>query len=97
MIRYSSLDGLHTEADVPMLLLQRVEPVTVALSSKEIRVIKCNGVSPGQGSQKHMYTLPSDYLSHIVVLGTQVCMYNNTMYVNWYVYHSHVHWAGFVV
>lgn len=57
-----------------ILLLQRMEPVTVALSSKEIRVIKCNGVSPGQGTQKHMYTLPSDYLSHIVVLGIQLCI-----------------------
>jgi hypothetical protein len=54
------------------LLLQRMEPVTVALSSKEIHVIKCNGVSPGQVTQKHTYTLPSDYLSHIVVLGTQL-------------------------
>jgi hypothetical protein len=51
-----------------------MEPVTVALTSKQIRVIKCNGVSPGQGMQKHMYTLPSDYLSQIVVLGTQVCI-----------------------
>ncbi|KAJ8882640.1 hypothetical protein PR048_014452 [Dryococelus australis] len=49
---------------------QRVEPVTVTLGANEIRVIKCNGVSPGQGGNKqHMYTLPSDYLSHIVVLG----------------------------
>jgi hypothetical protein len=57
-----------------VLLLQRMEPVTVALSSKEIRVIKCNGVSPGQGTQKHTYTLPSEYLSHIVVLGTHLCI-----------------------
>ncbi|XP_033606691.1 sodium channel protein 60E isoform X3 [Cryptotermes secundus] len=63
-------EGDVTSEDVTQIpnVVQRMEPVTVALSSKEIRVIKCNGVSPGQGTQKHMYTLPSDYLSHIVVL-----------------------------
>nr|AAK01090.1 putative BSC1 sodium channel protein [Blattella germanica] len=63
-------EGDVTSEDVAQIpnVVQRVEPVTVALSSKEIRVIKCNGVSPGHGTQKHLYTLPSDYLSHIVVL-----------------------------
>lgn len=45
-------------------------PVTVALSPKEIRVIKCNGVGSCKKKKHHnMYTLPPDYLSHIVVLG----------------------------
>ncbi|XP_063241050.1 sodium channel protein 60E-like [Bacillus rossius redtenbacheri] len=48
--------------------VQKVEPVTVAVGASEIRVVKCNGVSPCQGNKQHMYTLPSDYLSHIVVL-----------------------------
>ena len=52
------------------LLQQRIEvtPVTVALSPKEIKVIKCNGVGSCK-KKKHMYTLPPDYLSHIVVIG----------------------------
>jgi hypothetical protein len=63
-------EGDVTSEDVAQIpnVVQRMEPVTIALTSKEIRVIKCNGVSPAQGMQKHMYTLPSDYLSHIVVL-----------------------------
>lgn len=43
-------------------------PVTVAVrtTNREIRVLKCNGIK----TKKHnMYTLPPDYLSHIVVLG----------------------------
>lgn len=42
-------------------------PVTVSVktSSREIRVLKCNGVK----TKKHMYALPPEYLSHIVVLG----------------------------
>ncbi|KAL2747110.1 sodium channel protein 60E isoform X1 [Vespula maculifrons] len=41
-------------------------PVTVSVktSSREIRVLKCNGVK----TKKHMYALPPEYLSHIVVL-----------------------------
>nr|CAD7432951.1 unnamed protein product [Timema monikensis] len=77
--RESSLDDSgvvddHEEGDVTSeevtQIPQRIEPVTISLMSpKEIRVIKCNGVSPGLGPKKqHMYTLPSDYLSHIVVL-----------------------------
>ena len=42
-------------------------PVTVSVrtSNREIRVLKCNGVK----NRKQMYTLPPEYLSHIVVLG----------------------------
>lgn len=42
-------------------------PVTVSVrtGNREIRVLKCNGVK----TKKHMYTLPPEYLSHIVVLG----------------------------
>ncbi|XP_066996031.2 sodium channel protein 60E-like [Anabrus simplex] len=63
-------EGDVTSEDVVQIpnVVQRVEPVTVALSPKEIRVIKCNGVSPGHAPKKHLYTLPPDYLSHIVVL-----------------------------
>nr|CAD7200415.1 unnamed protein product [Timema douglasi] len=63
-------EGDVTSEEVTQIPQQRIEPVTISLMSpKEIRVIKCNGVSPGLGPKKqHMYTLPSDYLSHIVVL-----------------------------
>nr|XP_015837604.1 PREDICTED: sodium channel protein 60E isoform X3 [Tribolium castaneum] len=52
---------------------QRVEvtPVTVALSPKEIKVIKCNGVGSCK-KKKQMYSLPPDYLSHIVVIDDQI-------------------------
>lgn len=47
-----------------------VTPVTVTLSPKEIKVIKCNGVGTCKKKKKHnMYTIPPDYLSHIVVIG----------------------------
>ncbi|XP_011296659.1 sodium channel protein 60E [Fopius arisanus] len=41
-------------------------PVTVSVRSRsrEIRVLKCNGVK----TKKQLYTLPPEYLSHIVVL-----------------------------
>lgn len=59
----------------PILLQARkVESVTIAVKTKEkeIRVLKCNGVSPRQDPKKllkeHLYSLPPDYLSHIVVL-----------------------------
>lgn len=44
-----------------------IAPVTVSVRSKsrEIRVLKCNGVK----TKKQMYTLPPEYLSHIVVIG----------------------------
>ncbi|CAD6225297.1 GSCOCG00005608001-RA-CDS, partial [Cotesia congregata] len=43
-----------------------IAPVTVSVRSKsrEIRVLKCNGVK----TKKQMYTLPPEYLSHIVVI-----------------------------
>ncbi|XP_072389146.1 sodium channel protein 60E-like isoform X1 [Diabrotica undecimpunctata] len=47
-----------------------VTPVTVAVSPKEIKVIKCNGV--GSCKKKEMYTLQPDYLSHIVVINQQI-------------------------
>ena len=51
--------------------LQRVEvtPVTLAMSPKEIKVIKCNGVGNLKKKKHNMYSLPPDYLSHIVVIG----------------------------
>lgn len=42
-------------------------PVTVAVSPKEIKVIKCNGVGTCK-KKKQLYTLQPDYLSHIVVI-----------------------------
>ncbi|KAK0177991.1 hypothetical protein PV328_001980 [Microctonus aethiopoides] len=43
-----------------------IAPVTVSVRSRnrEIRVLKCNGVK----TKKQMYTIPPEYLSHIVVL-----------------------------
>jgi hypothetical protein len=45
-------------------------PVTVSVrtGNREIRVLKCNGVK----TKKHMYALPPEYLSHIVVLGERI-------------------------
>ena len=41
-------------------------PVSLASgTAREIRVFKCNGVK----TKKQMYTLPPEYLSHIVILG----------------------------
>ncbi|GJQ76730.1 hypothetical protein Trydic_g15575 [Trypoxylus dichotomus] len=67
-------DGDITSEDVATShvpqVIRRVEvtPVTVALSPKEIKVIKCNGVGSCKKKQHNMYTIPSDYLSHIVVI-----------------------------
>lgn len=44
-------------------------PVTLALSPKEVRIIKCNGNM--ERLKKHnVYELHPEYLSQIVVLGT---------------------------
>lgn len=43
--------------------------MTVTLSPKEIKVIKCNGVGTCKKKKHNMYTIPPDYLSHIVVIG----------------------------
>ncbi|KAK5648632.1 hypothetical protein RI129_003524 [Pyrocoelia pectoralis] len=45
-----------------------VTPVTLALSPKQIKVIKCNGVGTCKKKNHNMYSLPADYLSHIVVI-----------------------------
>ncbi|KAJ8970053.1 hypothetical protein NQ317_012028 [Molorchus minor] len=54
-------------------LLQRIEvtPVTVAVRPKEIKVIKCNGVGNCK-KKKELYALQPDYLSHIVVINSQI-------------------------
>lgn len=69
------ITGSSSETNLNSFLqTQKVESVTIAVKTKEkeIRVLKCNGVSPGQDPKKllkeHLYTLPPDYLSHIVVL-----------------------------
>lgn len=43
--------------------------MTVTVSPKEIKVIKCNGVGACKKKKHNMYTIPPDYLSHIVVIG----------------------------
>ncbi|KAK9729113.1 Ion transport protein [Popillia japonica] len=58
-----------TTSHVPQIIRRlEVTPLTV-VSPKEIKVIKCNGVGNCKKKQHNMYTIPSDYLSHIVVLG----------------------------
>lgn len=46
-----------------------VTPVTLALSPKQIKVIKCNGVGDCKKKKHNLYALPPEYLSHIVVIG----------------------------
>ncbi|CAH0550607.1 unnamed protein product [Brassicogethes aeneus] len=60
--------GAHV---LPTVRRIEVTPVTVAVSPKEIKVIKCNGVG-SNNKKKHVYTLPPDYLSHIVVINDQI-------------------------
>ncbi|XP_044746534.1 sodium channel protein 60E-like isoform X2 [Coccinella septempunctata] len=55
----------HTPAQKRKL---QATPVAVTLSPKEIKVIKCNGVGSCKKKKQNMYTLPPDYLSHIVVI-----------------------------
>ncbi|KAF5282508.1 hypothetical protein FQA39_LY04915 [Lamprigera yunnana] len=45
-----------------------VTPVTLALSPKQIKVIKCNGVGSCKKKNHNLYALSPDYLSHIVVI-----------------------------
>ncbi|XP_022913809.1 sodium channel protein 60E isoform X3 [Onthophagus taurus] len=51
-------------------IVRRVEvtPVTLSLSPKDIKVIKCNGIGSCKKKQHNMYTIRPDYLSHIVVI-----------------------------
>ncbi|RZF45624.1 hypothetical protein LSTR_LSTR010575, partial [Laodelphax striatellus] len=62
-------EGDGTSEDVANIhpLLQRLDAVRTQ-REKEIKVMKCNGVSPLQGAQNPVYTLPPDYLSQVVVL-----------------------------
>lgn len=51
------------------LQLQRdVTPVTIALSPREVRIIKCNG-NIAKLKKHNVYALHPEYLSQIVVLG----------------------------
>ncbi len=43
-------------------------PVTIALSPREIRIIKCNG-NLAKLKKHNVYALHPEYLSQIVVLG----------------------------
>lgn len=45
-----------------------VTPVTIALTEREVRIIKCNG-NLAKLNKEHLYSLPPEYLSSIVVLG----------------------------
>ncbi|XP_044735668.1 sodium channel protein 60E [Chrysoperla carnea] len=67
---HEETDAVSEEVNPPPTSTALVTPVTVALSPKEIRVIKCNGVGACKKKRHHtnMYTIPPDYLSHIVVL-----------------------------
>ncbi|KAJ8963353.1 hypothetical protein NQ318_018825 [Aromia moschata] len=65
-------EGDATSEDVasqvpPAIKRIEVTPVTVAVSPKEIKVIKCNGVGNCK-KKKELYALQPDYLSHIVVI-----------------------------
>ncbi|XP_066157194.1 sodium channel protein 60E isoform X3 [Euwallacea fornicatus] len=68
-------EGDATSEDVSHLhsSLRRLEvtPVTVAVSPKEIKVIKCNGVGANK-KKSEMYALQPDYLSHIVVIDSEI-------------------------
>ncbi|KAK9873793.1 hypothetical protein WA026_002151 [Henosepilachna vigintioctopunctata] len=59
----------HTPAQIRKI---EATPVAVTLSPKEIKVIKCNGVGSCKKKKHNMYTLPPDYLSHIVVIDDQI-------------------------
>lgn len=60
---------------VPNLIRKiEVTPVTVTVTDKEVKLkTKCNGVGSCKKKKKKkvhdVYTLPPDYLSHIVVIG----------------------------
>ncbi|XP_050308218.1 sodium channel protein 60E [Anthonomus grandis grandis] len=61
--------GSHLQTSLRRL---EVTPVTVAVSPKEIKVIKCNGVGSSK-KKAEMYTLqPDEYLSHIVVIDSEI-------------------------
>lgn len=44
-------------------------PVTIALSQREVRIVKCNG-NISKLKQHNVYAMNPEYLSQIVVLGT---------------------------
>lgn len=45
-----------------------VTPVTIALTQREVRIIKCNG-NVAKLKKHSIYSLHPEYLSQIVVLG----------------------------
>lgn len=76
-------------------------PVTVTVTDKEVKLTtKCNGVGSCKKNKKKknknkqlhdVYTLPPDYLSHIVVIGTILVhstasegALNNTLFIFFY-------------
>ncbi|KAL1502277.1 hypothetical protein ABEB36_007443 [Hypothenemus hampei] len=58
----------HTHSSLRRL---DVTPVTVTVNPKEIKVIKCNGVGSNK-NKTEMYSLQPDYLSHIVVIDSEI-------------------------
>jgi hypothetical protein len=56
---------------LPLLLFVSRQQVTLALSPKEVKIIKCNGNNLNRNKKKHdVYALHPDYLSQsIVVIG----------------------------
>ncbi|XP_054277860.1 sodium channel protein 60E-like [Macrosteles quadrilineatus] len=64
---HEEADG--TSEDQTNLPLQKVESLKSHGREKEVKVIKCNGVSPLHLQKPPVYTLPSaDYMSQVVVL-----------------------------
>lgn len=51
-------------------LQKEVTPVTVALTRKDGRIVRCNGVNANRKLRKQqMYSLPPEYMSQVVVIG----------------------------
>ncbi|XP_030766868.1 sodium channel protein 60E [Sitophilus oryzae] len=78
---HEEADATSEEANVHTSLRRlEITPVTVAVNQKEIRVIKCNGISGSSGinaknsdkKKSDMYKLQPDYLSHIVVINSEI-------------------------
>ncbi|XP_055533096.1 sodium channel protein 60E isoform X2 [Wyeomyia smithii] len=60
-------DVIGTELVHPALVEREVTPVTLALSPREVRIIKCNG-NLAKVKKPNVYALHPEYLSQIVVL-----------------------------
>ncbi|KAF7278505.1 hypothetical protein GWI33_008210 [Rhynchophorus ferrugineus] len=69
---HEEADATSEEAHVQSSLRRlEITPMTVSVNPKEIKVIKCNGIGAGK-KKTEMYTLQPDYLSHIVVINSEI-------------------------